>query len=885
MRKIRNVISALYAIMIFFATISCSNSSNDDHSGLPPAPATIEEGYIRVNFKGNADSLWIWNDFDKSELDKQNGWPNGVKFTYSNGDFVAVDLKLASNPTLLGMIPLKGSENLTGADVIFYFPRRYNEVFLKAEDKNAYVKSDMKTIAKGVSSAKFTSGTEITLSGNTKLTAETVTLTDKNGKVAISSYDNTKLTITLASSIKSSYSANQPYTLKVITDGAEDTVIAGLDSSLVEDWFGTSAVIKEKSDSLKLGVTKNSGTASFKTWAPLASNVQLLLFSDSENLETPTASFDMKLGTSGFWSLENVDIGSNKYYKYGIKNGDYIKQVADIWSYAASADSVASQIADISSDATPIDWESNYTNPWKGTSYSDAIIYEMHIRDWSRAVVSDSTGKFLDIANSDKILNHLKDLGVTHVQILPMFDYAQKNDDDGYNWGYNPYHYNVPEGRYVTKGYKDGTQAVSEMREMIQKLHKAGIAVIMDVVYNHTNGTGDGSLYDMTVPKYFYRLDNSGNYVNGSGCGNEIATNHAMVRYYVVESLKHWMKDYHINGFRFDLMGCLETSTMKEIYDELYKIDPKVMVYGEPWTGGTSGVEKGAVKAEKGSSGSGVGAFDDDFRDAIKGAEFGGFKRGTIQGTFLDDEIILGLKGEPGKNERNKTGISDLSLHYIECHDNYTLFDKLVYSTDSSIKGDGDFAPKFESNYNAVMSDAIKLDEIKKQVKLGGAYVILSQGTPFLNGGQEFLRTKKGNPDSYSADKKGGIQWTNESGKYNIDDVNTIDLSMKDTYKDVYNTYKALLRIRKDIDAFRIGQNSYAEAKPYKSTKGVIKYSVYDSSSVQYIVYFNATDSDIECPDSGKKIIINELNGSYSIEASAVSIGKIPAKSFVILKK
>ena len=385
----------------------------------------------------------------------------------------------------------------------------------------------------------------------------------------------------------------------------------------------------------------------------------------------------------------------------------------------------------------------------------------------------------------------------------------------------------------------------------------------------------------MTVPEYFYRLDDSG-YINGSGCGNETATNHAMVKYYVIESLKHWMNDYHINGFRFDLMAIHEKSTMKEIYEELSKIDPNVMVYGEPWTGGTSGVKDGATQAV--SAGSyGVGAFDDDFRDAIKGAEFGGFKKGQIQGVNSDKGIIAGLSGKSGSNNRNSTDFTGLALHYIECHDNYTLFDKLVYSTLDSKLLTGDFAPKFEAAYNAVMNSPELIENIKKQVKLGGAYVLLSQGTPFLNGGQEFMRTKKGNPDSYSADTKGGIKWTNESGKYNIDDVNTIDFSMKESYKDVFNTYKALIQIRKDINAFTKG--NYVEAITYKSTDGVVKYKTYDSENTEYVVYFNGTDSDIECTDSGKIFSIDETNGTYKIADDSATVGTLPAKSFVILKK
>ena len=872
MKKTWKTIAFLIAVL--FAFFGCANDGGD--SSLPQAPDTIQEGYIRINFKGNADCLWIWNDFDSSELKKLGSWPVGVNFTHSNGGFVCVDLKLADNPKSLGMIPIKGGEGLT-EDIIFNFPSRYNEIFIQAKDTQAYISSDMNTIAKGIYAATFTDGTTITLKGKETLSSENVKLTDKNGELEIASFDNENLKIKLAQNIQSTYAENLPYTLTV----GSDSISVSLDGSLVESWFGSKAASEIKGSSEKMGVTVNGTTASFKMWAPLASKVELLLFSDSENLNTPVETIPMDLGANGFWSKKDVEFGSNKYYKYAITSGNYTKHVSDIWSFAASADSVASQIADISTDGVPADWEGTYTNPWKGSSYNEAIIYEMHIRDWSRAEVTDSTGKFLDIANSTKIIDHLKDLGITHVQILPMFDYAQKNDDPNYNWGYNPYHYNVPEGRYV-KDMKDGTDAVSQMRTMIKALHDAGIAVNMDVVYNHTNGTGDGSLYDMTVPEYFYRLNDSG-YINGSGCGNETATNHAMVKYYVIESLKHWMNDYHINGFRFDLMGIHEKSTMKEIYDELSKIDPKVMVYGEPWTGGTSGVSNGATQAVKGTSGNGVGAFDDDFRDAIKGAEFGGFKKGQLQGVNSDTGITAGLTGKPGNNKRNETGLTGLALHYVECHDNYTLFDKLVYSTIDSKLLTGDFAPLFEDAYNKVMSSSAAVEDIKKQVKLGGAYVLLSQGTPFLNGGQEFMRTKKGDPDSYSADKKGGIQWTNEPGKYNIDDVNTIDLSMKETYKDVYNTYKALIQIRKDIDAFTNG--NYVVASTYKNTAGVVKYETYDSANDEYVVYFNGTDSDIACSDSGKIFSIDETNGTYKIADAASPVSTVPAKSFVILKK
>ena len=894
MKKIGKTFALLAcAIPLWLGFVACSNDDDDSGKSLAAAPEKIPEGYMRVNLKGDADYLYIWGDWDVTELAKAS-WPKGPSFCYSNGSFIAVDVKLAANPSTVNMIATKSDgTKVTGkSDIVFKFPGRYNEIFLKADDETVYVKDDLTTQASGLASASLTSDTVIAITGNVTLSEDTVTLTDKNGSaVAVSAYGTD--TLMLASSIKASYTTIAPLTLSVKSGSETDTVVVSLESSLVESWFGSSAEAAIKNSAVKLGVTVNGASATFKTWAPLASSVKLLLFADSASLsKDPASIIDMVAGANGFWTAENVSFGSNKYYKYRIANGVASRDVSDIWAYVASGDSVASQIADIDdADATPADWESGYTNPFGATGaetkrYNDAVIYEMHIRDWSRAEVNNSTGKFLEIANAKSIINHLKDLGVTHVQILPMFDYAQTNDDENYNWGYNPYHYNVPEGRYVTQGYKDGTQAVKEMRTMIKALHDAGIAVIMDVVYNHTNGTGTGSLYDMTVPEYFYRMTSDGNYYNGSGCGNEVATNHAMVKYYVIDSLKHWMKDYHINGFRFDLMGLLEASTMKAIYDELYAIDKNVLVYGEPWTGGTSGVSSGAEKAGKGTNtnGWGYGAFDDSFRDAIKGGVYGGFQLGQVQGKNKDKAIIAGLTG--ATCDRNDTNITGLSLHYIECHDNYTLFDKLVYSMlGSAVIGKDAIASQFAAAYKSVMQNSDKLAMLKKRDKLAAAYVLLSQGTPFINGGQEFLRTKKGDPDSYAADTKGGITWTNTAGEYNIDDVNQIDLAMAKTHSDVYNTYKALIKIRKDIDAFTNTEVSYADAST--ESEFVTKYTVYDSEGTQYVVYFNANESDytLKAEVNAKPFTIDETNGTYSVASSASAVSSVPAMSFVILKK
>lgn len=473
----------------------------------------------------------------------------------------------------------------------------------------------------------------------------------------------------------------------------------------------------------------------------------------------------------------------------------------------------------------------------------------MHIRDWSRAVNPASTGKFLEVADK-KIISHLKELGVTHVQILPMFDYAQKNSDLSYNWGYNPFHYNVPEGRYVSQDYTDGTQAVKEMRRMVNSFHDAGIAVIMDVVYNHTDGTGNSSLYDMTVPKYFYRLNSECGYSNGSGCGNEIATNHKMVKKYVLDSLKHWMKDFHINGFRFDLMGVQEQETMSEIFCELKKIDPYVMVYGEPWTGGECAVKNGCSGSVACGKNCGVGAFNDDFRDAIKGSEFGGFAKGQVQGIFCDSEIEKGLLGATGKNNRNPSGIPSLSINYVECHDNYTLFDKLAISYLGKTSYSGNL---FETIGN------VGLEKVKRQGILAAAYIILAQGTPFINGGQEFLRTKQGDENSYISS----------------DEINQINLDFKTRYSDVFNAYKGLIAFRREnADSF----GSKTDCSAMTIFTGLTKYTVGN-----FCIYFNATDSSAKINFAGFTNSIEVLSGKPEQKKSVPHT--VDAQSFVILKK
>lgn len=923
MKRTTGLIAALFACALIFSCANGLDSGAENTAknsreaaktnNVDETLAKVAKGYLRINtLDTSAKDLWIWNDFDPSATALCKSWTEtAFPITGRNGDFVYADIKLQNAPQQVGFILRKAPDDegkLTG-DIIYLFPAKYNEIFLKAGGGTIYIDSNFEKEPSGLASAMITG--ENTISATIKgivLSKENTKVFEADGTTEIEIASISDSEISVSKSLKETGTVYVQYS----DEKGTDKRVANFDPKLIDEWFDV-GMEEIETFGYKNGV--------FTTWAPLSTSAKVLLFANADDAVSGTgykvaAEIPMSRSKNGTWKTGNVSstVGSNKYYKYSFFTNGVQYDVCDIWAKSASKNSVASAIEELNPNG-------NYKNPFGSNGsetkkYNDAVIYEMHITDWSQAfrhpVKKDTPGTFKEItaalgAKGDGPFGqHLRELGVTHVQILPMFEYAvatksvkngkdaddkdiieSSENDNAYNWGYNPYNWNTPESRYV-QNMKDGSDAVEQMREMINAFHDAGISVIMDVVYNHTSGTGDGSIYDKTVPKYFYRMDSQGNYSNGSGCGNETASEHAMVRKYIIDSLSHWMNDYHINGFRFDLMGLHDQDTMKEIYTALSSIDKNVLVYGEPWDAGSNASQKPLATSAIAEGTCGVGAFDDDFRDAVKGGEYSGFQLGQVQSANSDSKIVSGLIG--ANNGRNSTGISGLALHYAECHDNYTLFDKLVYSTIAPLSGE--FAEKFESAYNAVMADENKLKLIKKEEKLAAAYVLLSQGTPFINGGQEFMRTKKGNPDSYAADKKGGVFWDN------IDDCNAIDLKMKTTYSDVYDVYRGLIALRRNYNAFTDGTKSTAKTL----AKGVTLYNA-KSDSCEFEVYFNASDTDYTIPSAnlggnlglgfGKADVsfgargnlVEVSSGEAEIAKTETLVQKIPAKSFVILKK
>ena len=540
-----------------------------------------------------------------------------------------------------------------------------------------------------------------------------------------------------------------------------------------------------------LGAVYTKEKTTFRIWAPTAVEVSLNLYEqgDGDNLmETIPMTADVK----GTWVCEKTGDLNGVYYTYSVKTGNKVNEVVDLYARSAGVNGNRGEILDL--EATNPDGFDADVRP-AFSNATDAVIYELHIRDLSSDASSgiQNTGKFLGLTergtkNSEGLatgLDHILDLGVTHVQILPSYDYATvdetKLDTAQFNWGYDPKNYNIPEGSYSTDPYH-GEVRVNEMKQMIQTLHANGIRVNMDVVYNHTYNLAD-SWFQKTVPDYYYRK-NGDNYSNGSGCGNETASERAMMRKYIVDSVVYWATEYHVDGFRFDLMGVHDLDTMKAVREALDQVDPSIMVYGEGWTGGESALPE-AQQATKNHiyQLDRVGAFSDDIRDGIKGSVFDSLDKGFVSGKEgMEESIKFGVVAATphpqvmiSKNDKKSTnwsGQPGQSINYISCHDNLTFWDKLAIS-------------------NADDSEA---DRVKMN-KLGSAIILTSQGVSFMQAGEEMLRSKLNEKSEGRFD---------ENSYCSPDATNSIKWDNKGNVIDTYEYYKGLIAFRKAHSALRM---------------------------------------------------------------------------------
>ena len=533
-------------------------------------------------------------------------------------------------------------------------------------------------------------------------------------------------------------------------------------------------------DGNDLGAYVNGDTTVFKLWAPTASKVTLNLFEKGDGGEA-YKTVEMTKGAKGVWThTENCSHGT--YYTYTVTTAVGTQEAVDPYAVSSGVNGKRAMVTDLSK-TDPDGWEKSvYDAPI--SDYSDAVIWEVHVRDFSNKISSSKyKGKYLAFTETGLVNEHgkavgvdyLKELGITHVHLLPVYDYAsvdEKNPDGQFNWGYDPENYNVPEGSYSTDPY-NGEVRIKEFKEMVMALHKAGIGVIMDVVYNHTYDAN--SSFNKIVPYYYYRYTATGENTSASGCGNDTASERYMYGKFMVESTSYWMKEYKLDGFRFDLMGLHDLQTMQRIESAVHTINPKAVIYGEGWTMGAT--IDGSIQANQseisaiiptGNAIGGIAVFNDAMRDGLKGSVFDKTSQGYINGDAGASnlsKVIVGINDGKGSGAGWNVENS-MVINYMSAHDNNTLWDKLLLSTPDSTD-----------------EQRIKMN------KLGAALIMVSKGTPFWQAGEEMLRTKNGDENSYKSS----------------DSVNNIDWSVLKDGNSRYETalyYKGLIEMRKAYDIF-----------------------------------------------------------------------------------
>ncbi|MBW4085238.1 type I pullulanase [Paenibacillus sp. S150] len=619
-----------------------------------------------------------------------------------------------------------------------------------------------------------------------------------------------------------------------------------------------------------LGLTYSAECSFFKVWVPTAFTVSLVLYDTGGNgTEGAGSGFrdsgrivNMLRQEGGVWVARLSGDLKGRYYMYRAVYGDgTIREAADPYAKAVSANGVRSAIVDLR-DTDPEAWAGDESPALPHPA--DAVIYELHVRDFSSAADSgmQHKGKFKaftesglrDSAGHALGIDHLAELGITHVHLLPVFDFQTINElaaDSGsaaepyfteYNWGYDPQHYNVPEGSYSTNP-SDPAVRIREMKEMVQALHSKGISVIMDVVYNHTYSVEKGPFQPL-VPDYFYRHDYNGRLSNGSGVGNELATERPMVRKYIKDSLAYWASEYHIDGFRFDLMGLMDSVTMREISEELrLEVNPSLLLYGEPWTGGESPL---AAKTLKGvQKGKGYAVFNDNFRSAIKG-DSDGWGKGFATGEYgREGAVASGIKGAI----HEFTDSPAETVNYVAAHDNLNLWDK-VLATQGLRQAAG--LPELDNGrlrhggsveaavaaadpYIGVDPQDILGDEAVRRSLLASGIILTSQGIPFLQAGDEFLRSKYGDHNSYrSPDAINAIRWEN-----------------KGKFLPVYEYYKGLITLRRKHPAFRLhGRQEIERSLEFlRCDGGVVSYLLKNNAGGDewnnIVVIFNANPGPV----------------------------------------
>ena len=626
-----------------------------------------------------------------------------------------------------------------------------------------------------------------------------------------------------------------------------------------------------------LEMTYSPEATLFQLWAPTASEVRLSLYAEGlggEALEQHA----MEPKRDGMWSLELEGDKQGLFYTFSVCiEGEWRAECAGIDAKAVGANGQRGAIIDL--DATdPEGWQEDQRPALN--SFADVILYEMHHRDFSIHTTSgvELGGKFLALTEQGTTngqgqktgIDHLVELGITHLHLLPSYDYGSVDEtrlEEGrYNWGYDPVNYNVPDGGYSTNPF-DPACRIREFKQMVQALHKAGIRVVLDVVYNHTFSI-DGSNFERTVPGYFFRQREDGSYADASGCGNETASDREMMRRYMVESVKYWIEEYHLDGFRFDLMGIHDAETMRAIRAAADAIDPTILIYGEGWAAQAPQLpaEELAMKANIKNI-PGVAAFSDEMRDGLRGPfhsnEQGAFLAGVED---LEESVKFGIVGaiaHPGVdlervNYSHEPWCAEPTqmISYVSCHDDMCLVDRLK----ATIPG-------------------LKNDRLVRLDKLAQSVVLTSQGIPFIFTGEEVMRDKQGVHNSYQSP----------------DQINAIRWDLKSKNLDLFTYYRSMIALRKNHPAFRLGSaekvREHLEFLPVEG-KNLIAFRLKEhaggDSWGEIVVIFNARQevAEVAVPEGEYTLVC--YNGKIDEKGLGKRSGQrvsVPAESALIMYK
>ena len=830
-------------------------------AGLVSAPAAnalgVDTVHVKVHYQRPAGDYDTWNVYTWRN-DDANGKDAGVDdkvFNFDAGEdsfgkIAQIDVSGMTPYKSLGFLVRKGSTWTKDVGIDRFlsdFDSNGNaEIWLIQGDPNVYTKAPVISDAIVAATQDTLSSVTVSLSRRVAVSPAPAFTVKLGGTTVV-----TSSVVPVSSTSKGALDWTLNFSSPLTIGGDYTVSLEGFGNLPVT----TGAVMNSKEfddlyfyDGNDLGNTYSKTQTSFRVWAPTAQSVALVTYGNANDPATTLAPTEtaMTKDVKGTWVATVKGDQNGLVYNYKAKIGSETNEAVDPYVRATTINGGKGVVVDLAS----LKLANAAAKPAFSGKATDAVFYELHVRDASidpsSGVSAANRGKYLGLTElgtktpnkkSPTVLSAIKDLGVTHVQLLPVFDFASIDESKAgeYNWGYDPQNYNVPEGSYSSNP-NDPTKRITELKQVVNTFHANGLRAIMDVVYNHVSSAQSFSMQQL-VPGYFFRTEPDGNLANGTGCGNEVASERSMVRKFIVDSVKYWATEYGFDGFRFDLMGILDTTTMNQVRSELTKIDPSILVIGEGWDMGD--VLDGSLKADQKNASQmpGISHFNDTIRDGIKGSVFNASEIGYAQGKLSAiSSVKSGVVGQVAYDATAGGGWGavdpGVSVNYVEAHDNLTLFDKLQASM-----------PKASAA------------ERQRVFELSSSMAILAQGLPFIHAGQEFMRSKGGNDNSYNAgDKVNAIKWNNRV-----------------TNAAVVNYFKGLLALRSAHPAFRLATADAVRStlKFMDAPNGVLAYSLNGAAAG------DAWASIVVAHNPNKKSVTIKLpaKGTWSIVVSGPNAG------------